>query len=56
MAYFSYGGSATVTLFKKGSIQWDEDLLYNSHRLWETKCKVGQSIGKAVRTDGSMKH
>jgi hypothetical protein len=50
VAYFQYGGSATVTLFKK--IRWDDDLLHNSRRLWETKCKVGQSIGRAATSNG----
>ena len=48
VGYFQYGGSATVTLFN--DIRWDDDLLHNSRRLWETKCKVGQSIGRTVTT------
>lgn len=45
VGYFSYGGSATVTLFKPGCIKWDEDLAENSRHLWETKVKYGQSLG-----------
>ena len=46
VAFFEYGGSATLTLFKRNTIKWDEDLTSNSKNLWETKIKVGQSIGR----------
>ncbi|BDA47185.1 phosphatidylserine decarboxylase proenzyme 2 [Coccomyxa sp. Obi] len=46
VAFFKYGGSATLTLFKRNTIKWDEDLSSNSKNLWETKVKVGQSIGR----------
>jgi hypothetical protein len=50
-----YGGSATLTLFKPGRMRWDADLRDNSYKLWETKVKVGQSIGRAtaVRCEGA---
>lgn len=34
---FAYGGSITATVFKRGRIQFDEDLLRNSER----DCEVG---------------
>ncbi len=44
--YFSFGGSAMVLLFPEGSLQLDEDLLANSAKGLETRCLMGQSLGR----------
>jgi phosphatidylserine decarboxylase len=54
VGFFCYGGSATVTLFKPHSITWDDDLWENSRHLWETKCKYGQSWGRATGSRNSQ--
>ncbi|KAF9976322.1 hypothetical protein BGZ73_008752 [Actinomortierella ambigua] len=45
LGYFAYGGSTCLLLFKKGAVEWDQDLLSNSHRGLETLVKVGERIG-----------
>lgn len=44
--YFKFGGSTVITMFEKGKIEFDNDLLSNSNRPIETLIKMGQSIGK----------
>ncbi len=44
--YFSFGGSCIVILFEKGTILFDDDLIANSQKGFETKANFGQSLGK----------
>ena len=43
--YFSFGGSCVITLFPPNSINFDDDILKNSHEGIETYAKVGESVG-----------
>jgi phosphatidylserine decarboxylase len=45
MCYSFIGGSTIVTVFKKGQVVWDEDLLINGHASLETLVRVGMGIG-----------
>jgi len=47
--YFSFGGSCLVLLFEKGRILFDEDLVINSQKGFETKANFGQSLGRSCR-------
>jgi len=44
--YFKFGGSTVVLLFKKSTIQIDEDLLIHTAKGYETTVKIGERIGK----------
>lgn len=44
--FFAFGGSALVLLFKKGTIQFDADLLEATASGFEIRCLMGQSMGK----------
>ncbi|KAG8848534.1 hypothetical protein FRB91_010706 [Serendipita sp. 411] len=44
--YFAFGGSTIVTIFQKGMVQWDQDLLDNSLAPLETLVRVGMRIGR----------
>jgi phosphatidylserine decarboxylase len=44
--YFKFGGSTVVLLFKKSTIQIDEDLLIHTAKGYETTVKMGERIGK----------
>lgn len=46
--YFSFGGSLLIILFEKGKIQFDEDLLTATKNKLETRCLIGQRLGKKV--------
>lgn len=46
--YFSFGASALIILFEPNRIVLDADLIDVSKRRLETKCLMGQSLGKAV--------
>ena len=46
--YFEFGGSCVILLFEKNRIQFDGDLIRNSHRLIETRANFGQSLGRAI--------
>ena len=46
--YFSYGGSTVITVFPRGSVKFDEDLVKNSNEAIETQVRVGEQIGKFV--------
>lgn len=48
MGYFAFGGSTVLVLFRKGAIQFDQDLLVNSSKPIETLIRVGDSIGLAT--------
>ncbi len=44
--YFEFGGSTIVLLFKKDTIELDEDIINNSNENIETIVKYGERIGK----------
>jgi phosphatidylserine decarboxylase len=46
--YFSFGGSCIVLLFEPGRIQFDQDLLESSQKNIETRCLMGQTLGRAL--------
>jgi phosphatidylserine decarboxylase len=46
--YFSFGGSCVITLFPPNSINFDDDILKNSHVGIETYAKVGESVGQVA--------
>jgi len=46
--FFEMGGSTVVLLFRKGAIEFDEDLVKNSSEETETFVKFGDSVGNAV--------
>lgn len=46
--FFAFGGSTTLTLFPKGSITLDRDLVENSMKPLEVLVRVGQRIGEHV--------
>ena len=43
--YFSFGGSAVITLFEKSRIQLDEDLLKHSFEGRELYAHMGDRLG-----------
>jgi len=47
MGYFKFGGSSVILLFKKGTVQLDNDLIKNTGNGLETEVKMGERIGKA---------
>jgi phosphatidylserine decarboxylase len=46
--YFSFGGSCIVLFFEPGRIQFDQDLLDASRKNMETRCLMGQSLGRSL--------
>eukprot|EP00298_Acanthocystis_sp_HF-20_P013438 c20351_g1_i2.p1 GENE.c20351_g1_i2~~c20351_g1_i2.p1 ORF type:complete len:623 (+),score=210.48 c20351_g1_i2:32-1870(+) len=48
--YFAYGGSTVITLFQKGKIRFDEDLVERSLKPLETHILMGDSLGRACST------
>ncbi len=46
--YFSFGGSCIILLFEKGRILFDQDLVDNARRKFETRGLLGQSLGRAL--------
>jgi phosphatidylserine decarboxylase len=59
VAAFAYGGSIIATLFGVGAIDditFFQDLLEHSHRLCETRIRLGQSIGRATRAEHAAGH
>lgn len=42
------GGSTIVTVFEKGAVKWDQDLVDNSNTALETLVRVGMRIGRKV--------
>ncbi len=44
--YFAFGGSSTITIFQKGKVTLDADLLENSAKQQEIYAKMGDSMGK----------
>ncbi|CAG9046118.1 Phosphatidylserine decarboxylase proenzyme 2 [Chlamydia abortus] len=47
--FFEIGGSTVIVLFQPGSVQFDADLLKNSRMGLETRCLMGQSLGRSLR-------
>eukprot|EP01083_Nonionella_stella_P076115 207239_1 len=43
--FFKFGGSTVLTLFQKGAIEFDSDLISNSSQPIETLIKMGDRIG-----------
>lgn len=46
--YFRFGGSSTITLFERGRIALDSDLVDQSSRQRELYARMGDSLGTAV--------
>ena len=46
--YFRFGGSATISIFQAGRVQFDEDLLTNSAQRRELYGKMGDRMGELV--------
>lgn len=46
---FKFGGSCVITLFQKGRIAFDADLLAQSAKYTETYAKMGERLGLALR-------
>jgi phosphatidylserine decarboxylase len=42
--YFAFGGSTVVLFFEKGKIQFDEDIVENTGKGYETSIQMGQTI------------
>ncbi len=46
--YFRFGGSSTITIFERGRIRFDQDLVENSKRHRELYARVGDRMGEQV--------
>ena len=46
--YFRFGGSSTITIFERGRVQFDDDLLANSEQKRELYARVGDRMGIAL--------
>ena len=46
--WFQFGGSTVIVLFRKGSIEFDEDLLRNSRKPMETLIRMGMAVGRST--------
>lgn len=49
LGYFAFGGSTCITLFRVGTITFDDDLIINSSKPIETLVQVGEQIGQVIR-------
>lgn len=47
--FFEFGGSTVILLFQPGKIQFAPDLLRNSRMGLETRCLMGQPLGRALK-------
>ena len=47
---FKFGGSCVITLFQKGRVQFDEDVVAQSRKFVETYARIGDRMGVATRT------
>jgi phosphatidylserine decarboxylase len=45
--YFSFGGSCVTTIYKKGAIRFDDDLLEHAAQGREVYAKMGEQCGVA---------
>ena len=51
--YFQYGGSTVITLYPRGEVELDEDLVQNStEQNCETVVKVGWKVGISYKDAG----
>lgn len=48
--YFQFGGSTIVLLVRKNTVQIDRDILKNSQDGIETVVRMGEKIGRSIRT------
>ncbi|KAF9145634.1 hypothetical protein BGX30_007758 [Mortierella sp. GBA39] len=48
LGYFAYGGSTCILLFKKGTVQFDQDLIESSKKGVETLVRMGEHIGRHI--------
>ncbi len=46
--YFRFGGSCTITIFERGRIAFDDDLIEHSHEKRELYARVGDQVGTSV--------
>ncbi|HRI82279.1 MAG TPA: archaetidylserine decarboxylase [Opitutaceae bacterium] len=46
--YFKFGGSCVITLFQRGRIRFEQDLVTQSAQCIETYAKMGDRLGEAV--------
>ena len=46
--YFRFGGSSTITIFERGRIQFDEDLVENSRQHRELYARIGDRLGSRI--------
>lgn len=46
--YFKFGGSCVITLFQRGRIRFESDLVEQSARCVETYAKMGDRLGEAM--------
>jgi len=44
--YFEFGGSCIVLLFERGRVAFDQDLVENTKRGFETRVNFGESLGR----------
>jgi phosphatidylserine decarboxylase len=51
MGLFRYGGSTVVVVFRRGTIEFDAELLANSSRGLETLVQAGSMLGRARTVD-----
>ena len=49
--YFRFGGSSTITIFERGRIQFDADLVQNSAKHQELYARVGDHMGRAAECE-----
>ena len=54
MGYFKFGGSSIILLFKKGTVQFDSDLIKNTGNGLETEVKMGEHIGVVFDENGKF--
>ncbi len=47
--FFRFGGSCVITLFKRGSVTFDADLVEHSARQTEVYARMGERLGLAAR-------
>jgi phosphatidylserine decarboxylase len=45
---FAFGGSCVITLFTRGSIRFDDDLVAQSREQRETYARMGERLGVLV--------
>lgn len=45
--FFAFGGSCVITLFERGRIRFDADLVAQSHQQIETYARMGDRLGEA---------